>query len=51
MQATLKLSEIKVENRLREDLGDINGLAEAIRRFGLIQPVIINQEKTVWAKH
>jgi len=49
MQATLKLSEIKVENRLREDLGDIDGLAESIRRFGLIQPVIINQEKTLIA--
>src|SRR6478609_363677 len=46
---TLPLNEIKLENRQREDLGDIAGLAESIKRFGLIQPVVITQDKRLIA--
>lgn len=37
------ISMIKVENRAREDKGDIEELAAKIQQVGLIQPITINQ--------
>jgi site-specific DNA-methyltransferase (adenine-specific) len=39
-RTTINLNEIIVENRQREDLGDIPALAESIKRYGLIQPIV-----------
>lgn len=41
MEINLKLSDIVVEGRLREDLGDIEGLAESIRDNGLLQALVV----------
>jgi len=46
---TLPLNEIIVENRQREDLGDIASLADSIQRYGLIQPIVITQDKRLIA--
>jgi len=46
---TLNINEIKVENRQRLDLGDLNSLVESIRLHGLIQPIVISQEKRLIA--
>lgn len=48
-RTTLKLNEIIVENRQREDLGDITSLAESLRKYGLIQPIVVTQEKRLIA--
>jgi len=40
-RTTLKLNEITVENRQRQDLGDIESLKVSLARFGLIQPVVV----------
>lgn len=48
-QTTLKLNEIIVENRQRQDYGDISELATSIARFGLIQPIVVNQENRLIA--
>lgn len=48
-RTTLPINEIKVENRQREDLGDITGLAESIKKYGLIQPIVITQDKRLIA--
>lgn len=40
---TLSISKIKIGERFRHDLGDLNELAESIRQKGLIQPVTIDQ--------
>jgi len=48
-RTTLPINEIVVENRLREDLGDITGLADSIKRFGLIQPIVVSQDKRLIA--
>lgn len=45
----LPIAEIKVENRLRQDYGDLDSLKESIRNYGLIQPVVINQDKRLIA--
>lgn len=42
-QLKLKLDEVFVENRLREDLGDIEALAEAIEQDGLLQPIVVEE--------
>lgn len=38
------ISDIKVENRRREEFGDIEGLAESIGKLGLIQPIVVDEE-------
>jgi DNA modification methylase len=40
------VSNIKDENRQRKDYGDINALAESIRRFGIIQPLVLTRRGT-----
>lgn len=37
------IDTIKVGQRLHEDMGDIQGLAESIRRHGLLHPIIIDE--------
>lgn len=39
----VRLEKIKVKDRAREDKGDIEGLAEAISRVGLLQPITLDQ--------
>ncbi len=37
----VKISEIKIGNRARQDLGDIDSLARSIERLGLLQAVAV----------
>lgn len=48
-RTTLPIHEIKVEDRQRLDLGDIDSLAESIASLGLIQPIVVNQHKRLIA--
>lgn len=48
-RTTLPIDEILVIDRQRLDLGDIADLADSIARHGLIQPIVINQEKRLIA--
>jgi ParB family chromosome partitioning protein len=45
----LPISKILVEDRQRQDLGDIPALADSLARYGLIQPVVINQDNRLLA--
>jgi ParB/RepB/Spo0J family partition protein len=38
------LKEIRVSERMREELGDIDELAESIDAFGQLQPIILNRD-------
>jgi len=40
----MKLSEIKVGERFRTDYGDVEGLAESIRRFGLLTALTVTPD-------
>ena len=40
----LKISEIKISNRLRKDDGDISALQNSIKKVGLLQPIIVDQK-------
>lgn len=45
----LPLESITVSKRRRDDYGDIDGLAESIRKYGLLHPVVIDDEGTLVA--
>jgi ParB family chromosome partitioning protein len=38
----LKLSEIRIGNRIRKDPGDLSELKDSMRRVGLLQPVLVD---------
>ena len=48
-RTTIPIHEIIVKDRQRQDLGDINSLSNSLRIYGLIQPIVINQEKRLVA--
>lgn len=45
----IKLSDIKVGDRLREDMGDIEGLAESLRDNGNLHPIVIDSDNNLIA--
>lgn len=46
---TKPIDSIKIGNRFRKKLGDIEGLAESIQEVGLLQPVVIQPDGTLIA--
>jgi ParB family chromosome partitioning protein len=40
----VEISKIQVKNRIRKDCGDIDGLAESIRKLGLLQSIVLTPE-------
>jgi len=45
----IPLEEIIVKKRIRKDVGDVSSLADSIRRFGLINPIVINKRNVLIA--
>ncbi len=45
----IALKDIKIPPRVRKDLGDISGLKESIRKFGLINPIVVDQNLSLIA--
>jgi ParB-like chromosome segregation protein Spo0J len=45
----LPIADIVVGNRLREDMGDIAGLAKSIDTYGLLHPVVIDADRNLVA--
>jgi len=43
------IEKIKVKKRLRKELGDINALAESMKRFGQISPIVITNKNVLIA--
>ena len=43
------ISEIKVRKRIRKDMGDIAALAESMKRFGQINPILITKKNVLIA--
>lgn len=43
------IKDIKVTNRVRKDLGDIDALAKSIEEYGLLNPVTITKDYTLIA--
>lgn len=43
------VDEIKVKDRIRKDMGNIEALAESMKRFGLISPIVITKNNVLIA--
>ena len=43
------ISEIKVKKRVRKDLGDLDALKESLRRYGLLNPITIDNKNRLIA--
>ena len=40
----MKIEDIKIGDRFRKDLGDLQTLAKSIQEIGLLQPIVVNQD-------
>lgn len=45
------IKDIKIKKRVRKDLGDIDLLADSIKRYGLMSPITINTQYELIAGH
>lgn len=45
----VNISEIKVKKRVRKDLGDLDTLKESLRRYGLLNPITIDNKNRLIA--
>ena len=45
----IPIEDIKVKKRIRKDKGDINALAESLKRFGQINPIVITKNNALVA--
>ena len=45
----VKVEDVKVGQRCREDFGDIEGLALSIQRFGLLHPIVVDEDLNLLA--
>jgi ParB family chromosome partitioning protein len=45
----VSIDEIKVKKRIRKDYGDIQALAESMKRFGQINPIVLNNRNQLIA--
>jgi ParB family transcriptional regulator, chromosome partitioning protein len=49
MRSTIAVSEIKVPDRIRKKVEDIDSLADSIKHLGLLQPIGLTEDRTlVW---
>ena len=40
----VKISDIKIKKRVRKDLGDLEGLKDSLKLYGLLNPITINSK-------
>ena len=45
----LKISEIRIGNRIRKDQVDLSELKDSMRRLGLLQPILVDTNNTLVA--
>ena len=43
------IEDIKVKKRIRKDMGDISALADSMKRFGQISPIVITKKNVLIA--
>ncbi|MBP7494752.1 MAG: ParB N-terminal domain-containing protein [Spirochaetales bacterium] len=45
----VRIDDIKVRKRIRKSVGDLSSLMESMRKYGLLQPIVIDSENTLLA--
>jgi ParB-like chromosome segregation protein Spo0J len=48
---SLPISDIVIGERVRKDMGDLAGLAESIKRHGLLHPVVVKKDNALISGH
>lgn len=43
----LNIGDIVVKSRIRDEIGDLSALESSIKHFGLLFPVVVNQDKVL----
>jgi ParB family chromosome partitioning protein len=43
----VEIKSIRVRRRIRKDLGDVEGLAESLSRFGQLHPIVLTRKKVL----
>ena len=43
----ISIEHIKIKNRIRENMGDIEKLAESIKKHGLLQPIVVTPDNVL----
>lgn len=46
---TIPINEVKVVNRIRQEMGDLESLKNSILNLGLLQPIVLMEDKTLIA--
>lgn len=49
MVEQIRIEQIKVGQRIRQDLGNIEELAKSIKEIGLLQPIVVSEDMTLIA--
>jgi len=47
----IPLEEIKIKRRIRKDIGDVTALAESLKQYGQIHPILINKKNILISGH
>ncbi|MBT3275018.1 MAG: ParB N-terminal domain-containing protein [Spirochaetales bacterium] len=47
----MSVHDISIKTRIRRNLGDIGALMESMKKFGLLNPIVINSSKELIAGH
>ncbi|MFQ3620170.1 MAG: ParB N-terminal domain-containing protein [Spirochaetales bacterium] len=45
----MRIEDIKIRKRVRKSLGDLNALMESMRKYGLLQPIVVDSENNLIA--
>lgn len=45
----VRIEDIKVRKRVRKSLGDMTALMESMRKYGLLQPIVVDSDYTLIA--
>lgn len=48
-EVNIKLEDIKIGKRFRQDMGDVNDLARSIQKVGLLHPIVVNEDNKLIA--
>ncbi len=43
----VEIKSIRVKRRIRKDLGDVEGLADSLSRFGQLHPIVLTRKKVL----
>jgi ParB family chromosome partitioning protein len=49
IEMQIRIDDIKVRKRIRKSVGDLSSLMESMRKYGLLQPIVIDSENTLLA--